>query len=94
MGNTRTKNEDRSMPVETRCPCMGEESWDAFSSVMGASVGRIVREGLDSSGTCEKGTRDILVSIVVASIMAAEGENGVRDIDTILASVKERMVQQ
>lgn len=75
------------------CECMKSENWSSMSSVVAANFGRLVREGIDSSGACEKGIRDILVSIVVASIMAAEGANGVNDIDAILASVKERVTQ-
>lgn len=92
MGNTRTRKEGLNVPCE-QCTCMKDDSWNVFSAMSGATIGQHVRELVDSSGACEMGVRDILVSILVGSILAAEGQAGVRDIDGLLAEVKRRISQ-
>lgn len=91
MGNTRIKSEGHNMPDNATCPCMREDGWNTYSGVVGGHFGRAVREMIDGSGACEKGVRDLLVSVIVGSIVAAEGSVGVENVDEILSGVKRRI---
>lgn len=94
MGNTRTKSEDRSMPDDRKiCICMMSPSWDDRAAVFGADIGRIVRERIDASGACQTGVRDLLASVIVASIVAAEGSTEDSVVEGVFSDVK-RIINQ
>lgn len=71
------------------CPCMRESSWENYVAVFGSSIGRIVRDQIDGSGACQKGVRELLVSVIVASIIAAEGSATDTVVDAVFSKVKE-----